>query len=145
MDQSNEYMNYEGTSDGYIPNNWEEGIDEADNLHQQDASLSDTISDQTNSLGFQHQPLPEEIYQYNQTFPSEEINSEMDYETLIRTKNLYFDPDPEVIRKPASNNPVVYNQNIMVRFLQPPPIPQGPLIIREVRPPQPPPPPPLVS
>ncbi|CAF0941641.1 unnamed protein product [Adineta ricciae] len=32
----------------------------------------------------------------------------------------------------------------MVRFLQPPPVPQAPLIIREVRAPQPPPPPPLV-
>ena len=41
--------------------------------------------------------------------------------------------------------PLIYKQNIMVKFLKPPPVPLGPLIIREVRPPQPPPPPPLVS
>ena len=155
MDQSNEYTNYEGIANDYVPN-WEaEGAD-MDNTYPHDASLSETTTtDRTNSLGFQQQPIAQEeedataavpeIFQYNQGFPSEEINAEMDYETLIRTKELFYDPQPRVIRKPAPTNPVVYNQNIIVRFLQPPPISQGPLIIREVRPPQPPPPPPLVN
>ncbi|CAF4612293.1 unnamed protein product, partial [Rotaria magnacalcarata] len=39
--------------------------------------------------------------------------------------------------------PLVYKQNITIKFLKPPPVPLGPLVIREVRAPQPPPPPPL--
>ncbi|CAF1191183.1 unnamed protein product [Rotaria sordida] len=58
---------------------------------------------------------------------------------------VYDDPNPQVIRRPAAGGAVTYKQNILVRFLQPPPVPPpGPLIIKEVRPPQPPPPPPLV-
>jgi hypothetical protein len=132
MDQSNQYGEYQT-----IPN-W--GFD---TTYQQDISQSNSIADQTTSFGFQQQD--QNMYQYNQNFTSEEVNPEMDYETLIRTKDLYYDPNPQVIRKPTTGEPVVYNQNIMVRFLQPPPIVQGPLIIREVRPPQPPPPPPLVN
>ena len=82
---------------------------------------------------------------YNQDIPFEETNSNADYESIIPTKHLYYDPNPEIIRKSTTTNPVVYNQNIMVRFLQPPPVPLGPLIIREVRPPQPQPSSPLVS
>ncbi|CAF1654341.1 unnamed protein product [Adineta ricciae] len=59
-------------------------------------------------------------------------------------QNLYQDPNPQIIRRPAQGGPVTYTQNVKIRFLQPPPIaPPGPLIIKEVRPPQPPPPPPL--
>jgi len=60
-------------------------------------------------------------------------------------QGLFQDSNPQIIRKPAPGGGVTYKQNILVRFLQPPPIPPpGPLIIREVRPPQPPAPPPLV-
>jgi hypothetical protein len=146
MNQSNEYSNingdYQATSNEYIQN-WEQFASGLDSNYQQDISQSDSMTDQTTSFGFQQEE--ENIFQYNQKLLSEEINPEMDYETLIRTKDLYFDPDPQIIRKPTPKEPVVYNQNIMVRFLQPPPVPQGPLIIREVRPPQPPPPPPLVN
>ncbi|CAF1153121.1 unnamed protein product [Rotaria sp. Silwood1] len=58
---------------------------------------------------------------------------------------LYNDPNPQIIRRPAATGPIIYKQNVLVRFLQPPPVPPpGPLIIKEIRPPQPPPPPPLV-
>ncbi|CAF0862551.1 unnamed protein product [Didymodactylos carnosus] len=58
---------------------------------------------------------------------------------------LFNDPNPQIIRRAAAGGAVTYKQNILVKFLQPPPVPPpGPLIIKEVRPPQPPPPPPLV-
>ncbi|CAF0760214.1 unnamed protein product [Adineta steineri] len=59
---------------------------------------------------------------------------------------LYRDPNgPQIIRRPPAQGPLTYQQNISVRFLQPPPVPPpGPLVIKEVRPPQLPPPPPLV-
>jgi hypothetical protein len=141
-------MEHQTASDNYNEDyfqNWNQLIGDTlslDNPYQQDTSQSDSNTDQTASFGFQQQ---ENTYQYNQNLPPEEINTELDYETIIRSKHLYFDPDPQVIRKPTMASPLIYNQNIMVRFLQPPPIDQGPLIIREVRPPQPPPPPPLVS
>jgi hypothetical protein len=124
-------------SDNYIPN-WEQLVGEPT-----DFSQSDTTTDQTTSFGFQQQE--EGNFQYNQDLSSEEINPEFDYETIIRLKHLYYDPEPKLIRKPTKADPVVYNQHVRIRFLQPPPIPQEPLIIREVRPPQSPPPPPLVS
>ncbi|UJR15308.1 hypothetical protein I4U23_002261 [Adineta vaga] len=41
-------------------------------------------------------------------------------------------PPPLVIRKPLQNNTVTYQQNISVRYLQPPtPPPPGPIIIRK--------------
>ncbi|CAF1336412.1 unnamed protein product [Didymodactylos carnosus] len=59
-------------------------------------------------------------------------------------QGLYQDSNPQIIRRPAPGGGVTYKQNILVRFLQPPPVPPpGPLIIKEVRPPQPPAPPPL--
>ncbi|CAF1237873.1 unnamed protein product [Didymodactylos carnosus] len=59
-------------------------------------------------------------------------------------QGLYQDSNPQIIRRPAPGGGVTYKQNILVKFLQPPPVPPpGPLIIKEVRPPQPPPPPPL--
>ncbi|CAF1256184.1 unnamed protein product, partial [Didymodactylos carnosus] len=60
-------------------------------------------------------------------------------------KGLFQDPNPQIIKRQAPGGAITYKQNIMVRFLQPPAIPPpGPLIIKEVRPPQPPAPPPLV-
>ncbi|CAF1398176.1 unnamed protein product [Adineta ricciae] len=59
-------------------------------------------------------------------------------------QGLFKDPNPEIIRRPAPGGQQTYTQRVIVKFLQPPPIPTpGPLIIKEVRPPQPPPPPPL--
>ncbi|CAF3738046.1 unnamed protein product [Rotaria sp. Silwood1] len=60
-------------------------------------------------------------------------------------KNIYFDPDPQIVRRATTEGPIIYQQKILVRFLQPPAIPSpGPLIIKEVRPVQPPPPLPLI-
>ncbi|CAF0975998.1 unnamed protein product [Adineta steineri] len=107
-------------------------------------SQSDSANDVTTSFGFHQTPeQTENNYDFNQQ-SAEEISHTMDYETLIRTKQLYFDPNPETIRKPQMINPIIYKQNIMIKFLKPPSVPQGPLIIREIRPPQPAPPPPLV-
>lgn len=59
-------------------------------------------------------------------------------------QGVFQDPNPQVIKRAALGGPQVFTQRVMVRFLQPPPVPApGPLIIKEVRPPQPPPPPPL--
>ncbi|CAF0896795.1 unnamed protein product [Adineta steineri] len=57
---------------------------------------------------------------------------------------IFHDPNPQIIQRKGSHS-VTYKQNIIVRFLQPPPIPNaGPLIIKEVHAPQPSPLPPLV-
>ena len=113
--------------------NWEQlSVDE------QTIARSDSTDEVTTSLGFQQ--LVNQIDQ-----PSMEINPTMNYETIVRSQRLYYDPNPELIRKPQMITPIVYKQNVMIKFLKPPPVPLGPLIIREVRPPQPPPPPPLVS
>ena len=124
--------------------NWEQllGDKSGTDSSYADVSQSDSLANQTASFGFQQQG---DGFHFKQGSYGEKINSEDDYETIIRSKNLYYDPEPQVIRKPSMPNPIVYNQNIMIRFLQPPPVAQGPLIVREVRPPQPPPPPPLVS
>lgn len=39
------------------------------------------------------------------------------------TSDLYFDPKPVIVRRPTLGEPVVYEQNIFLRFLQPPAIP----------------------
>jgi hypothetical protein len=124
--------------------NWEQLLGDKSEIDTSylESSQTDLLANQSASFGFQQQG---DGFQHNQNTFGENINPETDYETIVRSKNLYYDPQPQVIRKPSMPNPIVYNQNIMIRFLQPPPVAQGPLIIREVRPPQPPPPPPLVS
>jgi hypothetical protein len=116
---------------------WEQSSQDI-STNNQNIARSDSTDELTTSLGFQ-----QSIDQIDQS--STEISSTVNYETIIRSQKLYYDPNPELIRKPQMITPIIYKQNIMVKFLKPPPIPLGPLIIREVRPPQPPPPPPLVS
>lgn len=59
--------------------------------------------------------------------------------------HIYKDLNPKIIRRAATDRPVTYEQRVLVRYLQPPPLPPPePLIIKEVRPEQPPPPPPLI-
>jgi hypothetical protein len=135
-----------------IPSSYNNEDNTVDSWHQvtndqqyQDLSKSDSANDVTTSFGIQPPQIPlENNYQLNQNEP-EEISSTIDYETLVRSKKLYFDPNPQIIRKPQMITPITFKQNITIKFLKPPPVPQGPLIIREVRAPQPPPPPPLVS
>lgn len=105
---------------------------------------SDSTDEITLSFGFQQQEPVENNGESTQQTVPEEVNPTMDYDSLIRSRGFYADPNPEVIKKPQMIAPLVYKQNITIKFLQPPPIEQGPLIIREVREPQPPPPPPLV-
>jgi hypothetical protein len=53
---------------------------------------------------------------------------------------INYDPSPHIIRKKIEDyhGPIVYKQQIAVRYLCPPtPPPPAPLIIREIRPPQP--------
>jgi len=38
-------------------------------------------------------------------------------------KNLFQDPNPQIIRRPAPGEALTYTQNIRIRFLQPPPVP----------------------
>jgi len=64
---------------------------------------------------------------------------------LERAVDIYKDPTPEIIRRTAMENPVTYEQRVLVRYLQPPRLPPpGPLIVKQIRPPQPPAPPPVV-
>ena len=145
----------EMSQEDYMPMDTNGGIQSWEQLFGQtstkgnayhDVSQSDSSNDVTTSFGFQQQEgYGEASETYNQGSVLEELSPEVDYETIIRSKHLYYDPNPEIVRKPTANDSLVYTQNIMLRFLQPPPVAQGPLIIREVRPPQPPPPPPLVS
>ncbi|CAF1116556.1 unnamed protein product [Rotaria sordida] len=59
--------------------------------------------------------------------------------------NIYRDPNPQIIRRATTGTPVTYEQRVVIRYLQPPTVPEpGPLIIKEVRPAQPPPPRPLI-
>ncbi|CAF4038832.1 unnamed protein product, partial [Rotaria sordida] len=61
------------------------------------------------------------------------------------TNNIYEDLYPRIIQQATTENLVTLQQQIFVRYLQPPAVPPpGPLIIKEVRPQQPSPPPPLV-
>ncbi|CAF3619357.1 unnamed protein product [Rotaria sordida] len=58
--------------------------------------------------------------------------------------NIYKDPNPQIIRRATTETPITCEQRVTVRYLQPPPVPELPLIIKEVRPAQPPPPRPLI-
>ncbi len=42
---------------------------------------------------------------------------------LNNPRNLYIDPNPQIIRRPAQGGQLTYTQNIKIRFLQPPPVP----------------------
>ncbi|CAF3443733.1 unnamed protein product [Rotaria socialis] len=78
------------------------------------------------------------------TFKLNNSNDDIDRDNLNSPGQIFYDPNPQIIQRKGSHS-VTYKQNIIVRFLQPPPIPNaGPLIIKEVRPPQTSPLPPLV-
>ena len=48
-------------------------------------------------------------------------------------QGLYQDPNPQIIRRPATGGAVTYTQNIKIRFLQPPPIPPPGVSARQTR------------
>lgn len=71
-------------------------------------------------------------------------NEEVDGTNLSSAGRIFYDPNPQIIQRKGSNS-VTYKQNIIVRFLQPPTIPNaGPLVIKEISSQQQPPLPPLV-
>ncbi|CAF2232566.1 unnamed protein product [Rotaria magnacalcarata] len=78
------------------------------------------------------------------SFKLNNSNDDIDRDDLNSPGQIFYDPNPQIIQRKGSHS-VTYKQNIIVRFLQPPSIPNaGPLIIKEVRPPQTSPLPPLV-
>ncbi|CAF1062054.1 unnamed protein product [Rotaria sordida] len=81
----------------------------------------------------------------NNSLPPNSNNDEIDPPPHISSAGrIFYDPNPQIIQRKGSNS-VTYKQNIIVRFLQPPPIPNaGPLVIKEISPQQQPPLPPLV-
>ncbi|CAF0833651.1 unnamed protein product [Rotaria sp. Silwood1] len=88
--------------------------------------------------------------EFNQVVSSQQTNQDdqrilSEYQQLIQNyPDLNNDPNPQMIRKPNSDE-ITYQQNVSVRYLVPPtPPPPGPLIIREVVPPRAPTPPPVV-
>ena len=42
---------------------------------------------------------------------------------LERAVDVYRDPTPEIIRRTSVENPVTYEQRVLVRYLQPPRLP----------------------
>lgn len=57
--------------------------------------------------------------------------SQQQQRNIVRTVETQY-PPPLVVRKTLPNNQVTYQQNVSVRYLQPPtPPPSGPLIIRK--------------
>ncbi|KAL7673294.1 hypothetical protein ACOME3_008160 [Neoechinorhynchus agilis] len=63
----------------------------------------------------------------------------------LNAYRIQADPSPTVVRRALTGASTVHRQNVIIRFLRPPAPPApGPLIIKEVRPPQPKPAPPLV-
>lgn len=40
------------------------------------------------------------------------------------SQGVFQDPNPQVIKRPAVGGPQVFTQKVMVRFLQPPPLPE---------------------
>ncbi|KAI3387585.1 hypothetical protein SNEBB_001036 [Seison nebaliae] len=62
----------------------------------------------------------------------------------LNNYKINYDPNPQVINKIA-NDQVTYQQNVAIRYLQPPtPPPPAPIIVKEIRAPRAPTPPPLV-
>jgi hypothetical protein len=63
---------------------------------------------------------------------SPNYNEEIDPPHISSAGRIFYDPNPQIVQRKGSNS-VTYKQNIIVRFLQPPPIPNaGPLLIKEV-------------
>lgn len=57
------------------------------------------------------------------TFESSSSQNQVQVNCGTNSQNLYQDPNPQIIRRPAQGGPVTYTQNVKIRFLQPPAIP----------------------
>lgn len=68
----------------------------------------------------------------NQSLPPNDNDEISPPEHISSAGRIFYDPNPQIVQRKGSNS-VTYKQNIIVRFLQPPPIPNaGPLVIKEV-------------
>lgn len=45
------------------------------------------------------------------------------YQENSNAQALFHDPNPQIMRRPATDPPRTYTQRVFVRFLQPPPVP----------------------
>jgi hypothetical protein len=65
--------------------------------------------------------------------PIQTSSEQQTSEYLSQTANgVYNDPNPQIIRRPATVGPLIYQQKVFVRFLQPPPIPPPGVITQMV-------------
>ena len=68
---------------------------------------------------------------HNQSYQQEPQLTQQQQRNIVRTVETQY-PPPVLLRKTLPNNQVTYQQNVSVRYLQPPtPPPPGPLIIRK--------------
>jgi len=68
----------------------------------------------------------------NQSLPTNDNDEINPPEHISSAGRIFYDPNPQIVQRKGSNS-VTYKQNIIVRFLQPPAIPNaGPLVIKEV-------------
>lgn len=79
-----------------------------------------------NFIGYNHGSINNEFHRTQ--MPS---LTQQQQRNIVRTVETQY-PPPVLVRKTLPNNQVTYQQNISVRYLQPPtPPPPGPLIIRK--------------
>lgn len=68
---------------------------------------------------------------HNQFYQQEPLLTQQQQRNIVRKVETQY-PPPVLLRKTLPNNQVTYQQNVSVRYLQPPtPPPPGPLIIRK--------------
>ncbi|CAF1324989.1 unnamed protein product [Rotaria magnacalcarata] len=157
--------NRDGRIDKDELRNWASKPDEVTTFSHESSACD--ISRDHNTTGWDDRYRSKVGSQSTLEFTTDKVNS---YDTTITSRNfisekvirtssadetnrylatsvdhIYKDLNPKIIRRAATDRPVTYEQRVLVRYLQPPPLPPPePLIIKEVRPEQPPPPPPLV-
>ncbi|CAF0949062.1 unnamed protein product [Adineta steineri] len=108
------------------------------------ASIGGNITQRGNTYIDEHASIGGNISQHGNTWTGGNIlnrtNTVLTQQQQQNIINTVEHQNPLIIRKTLPNNTVTYQQNVSVRYLQPPtPPPPGPIIIREVRPPPPPP------
>ena len=65
--------------------------------------------------------LRNELLQTNETeLQSSSVQQSTQYSS---TSGIFNDPNPQIIKRASSGSAVTYEQKIVVKFLQPPPIP----------------------
>lgn len=101
--------------------------------------VNNNIIDQAGLSGYEadSQNSFESSSGYNSTFATADRTSEQNSAATIQTNsiqqtneylsqtatNIFNDPNPQIVRRATTEGPVTYQQKILVRFLQPPPVP----------------------